>query len=266
MKHFALCAAVTGFTALLSHAAGAASDAELAACSAAFSAGPDLVKSGKLLAAKAELLRCAADPCPSTMRALCASDLQRLEERIPTVVFVAKDARGRDVANVRVSEAGKALAEQLDGRSIPVDPGAHTFRFVRGEHSVDVSVVVREGETARPIRASLGAPEAAKRARPARRTVETRPITWPIYVSAGVGVVATASFGYFGTRGLAARSDLNDCKGSCDAESVDRARTHFTIADASLVTAAVALGVSAVLYLTRPTERREIARGGRFVY
>jgi hypothetical protein len=246
---------------LLPQAARAASDAELAQCSAAFTAGPDLVKQGKLLAAKVELTRCAADPCPTSMRALCADDLRRLEERIPTVVFVAKNAAGEDVTDVRVSEAGRTVTQSLDGRSIPVDPGTHTFRFQSGGRSIDVSVVVHEGERARPINARFVSPAAASRPSPTRRIVETRPVTWPIWVTAGVGVVATASFGYFGTRGLMQRSELDDCKGSCDAESVDRARTHFTIADASLVTAAVAFGVSAVLYLARPTERRELTSG-----
>ena len=56
-----------------------------------------------------------------------------MDERGPrypaSVVPAAKDKKGRDIVDVKVSIDGKVVTETLDGKALPVDPGVHTFRF-----------------------------------------------------------------------------------------------------------------------------------------
>ena len=47
------------------------------------------------------------------------------------VAIHARDAEVLDIADVRVSVDGEAIAERLDGRALTVDPGSRTFRFVK---------------------------------------------------------------------------------------------------------------------------------------
>jgi hypothetical protein len=239
----------------------AAPPQDLATCGAAFSAAPDLAKNGKLLAARAQLSLCAADPCPGSMRPLCAEDLRHIDERIPTVVFVVKGPHGEDLLDVRVSENGAALAARVDGRTVSLDPGPHTFRF-EGSHgdAVDLPVVLHEGEKARAIAVTLGAPPASlgpaaqtPGPSPAPAATNGRPIPWAVYLAGAVTVAAGASFAYFGASGLSERSSLGGCKGTCSSSLVNQVTTHFTIADVSWVTGLVALAVTGVLYFTRPT-------------
>lgn len=241
------------------------------ACSAAFSNGPRLIKEGKFLEARAQLTSCAAAPCPDSMRPLCAEDLRSLEARIPSVVFVAKNAHGGDLVDVRVVENGRVLAERLDGKSVPLDPGVHTFDFERGGHSaVHVQVLVREGEAARPITAAF--PDAQPLASapppssPSADAAPRRPVPWTVYVAGGVTVLAGASFGFFGVRGLSERSDLASCKGACDHDAVSHARNDFTVADVSLAVGVVALAATAVLFFTRPDEPALAAARGTVAF
>jgi len=252
----------------------AAPDDALATCSAAFSAGPNLIKEGKLLAARSKLSFCMSDACPRSMRPLCAQDLARLDERIPTIVFVAKGARGEDLLDVRVLEATRVVAAALDGKAIALDPGPHRFRFERaGSQPLELSVIVREGEKMRAIEGILqdvgpSAAPAGQDSVPSNGVANSasppsagaRPIPWTVYAAGGVTLVAASSFGYFGGRGLAERADMSDCKGSCDPASVERTRTHFTVADISLAVGVAALAATAIFYFTRPTASQ--ARAG----
>ena len=41
----------------------------------------------------------------------------------------ARDAKGEDLTEVRLTIDGETVAERLDGRALTLDPGTHTFRF-----------------------------------------------------------------------------------------------------------------------------------------
>jgi hypothetical protein len=253
----------------LGEARGAPPSPDLAACSAAFSAAPDLAKSGKLLAARARLTLCAADPCPGSMRALCAEDLRHLQEQIPTVVFAAKGAHGEDLIEVHVTENGNRIAEKLDGVAVELDPGAHTFHFAdaKSGRSTDQTILVREGERARVVTVTLSelAQEHAQtdtnEAQPSGAT-QARPVPWTVFFAGAVTIAAAGSFGVFGGLGLSERSNLSGCKGFCSSGSVNQVSTNFTIADVSWITGLVALATTGVLYFTRPTLRATATRNG----
>ncbi len=244
-----------------------AAPADEDACAAAFSEGPALTKRGKLVLAREALSRCSVAPCPASMRRLCAADVRSLDDRIPTVVFIAKGERGEDLLDVRVTEKGRAIVDRLDGRSIPLDPGPHAFRFeLASGRFAEVAAVLHEGERARDIQVALGGapppagPSVALAPVPAAPAT-SRPLPWTVFAAGGLTVAAGATFGVFGIRGLVLRSELSGCKGECSPGSVARINTSYDIANASLIVAAGALALTAVLYFTRPAARPAVVAG-----
>src|SRR5262249_37200287 len=145
---------------------------------------------GKLRDARERFVLCARADCPSVVREDCETSLAQVDAKQPTVVVVARDATGHDLWDVRVYLDGLRLLDRLDGRSVPVDPGAHTFRYVAdGYGAVEESVVVREGERQRVLQVQLAlAQESA------------RPV--PAFALAGIAAVALGVGAYFGVRAL----------------------------------------------------------------
>ena len=105
-----------------------------------------LREQNKLLAARESLLVCASTSCPDEIREECARRVDGVSASIPSVVFEAKDASGKDLGDVRVTMDGRLLAAQLRGLSMPLDPGEHTFVFEAGGLPVITrSIIVVEG-------------------------------------------------------------------------------------------------------------------------
>jgi hypothetical protein len=98
-------------------------------CIAADTDGQALRLTGSLLAARKRLAVCAATSCPGIVRQDCLQRIAELDVAQPTVVFSATNGRGRPLVAVRVIVDGSAIAERLDGRPLPVDPGTHLFVF-----------------------------------------------------------------------------------------------------------------------------------------
>jgi hypothetical protein len=232
-------------------ASGATAADDKQDCGAAFSAAPDLTKAGRLLDARAALVKCASEVCPTNMRPLCADDLRHLEPQIPTIVLVAKTGKGQDVLDVRVTEDARPLVDRIDGRAVSLDPGSHRFRFERTNGlAVEVAAMLHEGEKGRTVTAVF--PDEASTQQPLRTDERTgRPIPWTVYVAAGVAVVATAGFATFGLRGISERSDLSSCQGTCTHDQVQQVRDSYLVANVSLGAAVVAAGIAVVLFLTR---------------
>src|SRR5688572_19314060 len=99
------------------------------ACIAAAGKGQAARKAGKLREARDNFIICGAESCPALVRHDCAQWNAELVPTLPTVVFGARDRSGRDLFDVTVSMDGEILVKQLDGKSVAVDPGKHTFRF-----------------------------------------------------------------------------------------------------------------------------------------
>lgn len=126
--------------------------ADVKSCVAAHEKGQQARAAGRLRDARDQFLICAADSCPGAVRTDCAKWADDLANRLPSLVLGAKDRSGRDLIDVRVTLDGSPLAEKLDGKSIVVDPGAHSLRFeTSGMPSVTQKILVKEGDRARAI-------------------------------------------------------------------------------------------------------------------
>jgi hypothetical protein len=135
-----------------------AARADVAKCVDANAHSQALRRDGKLAAAHAELLACAAASCPELVRDDCAARLDEVERAQPTILFDARDGDGHDLVAVKVTVDGQPLADRLDGKALRVDPGEHTFVFAaEGQPPVTQRLVLREAEKDRRERVVIGA-------------------------------------------------------------------------------------------------------------
>jgi hypothetical protein len=116
-------------------------------CIAADTDGQALRITGSLLRARKRLAVCAAASCPGIVREDCLQRIAELDVAQPTVVFSATNGRGRPLVAVRVIVDGTTIAERLDGRPLPVDPGTHLFVFeALGRVTAQMRLSFEEGE------------------------------------------------------------------------------------------------------------------------
>jgi hypothetical protein len=157
---------------------------------------------GKYRAARASFLACAQDGCPRVVLQSCTKWLREIDESAPTIVLGAKDERGDDLADVRVTLDGAPFTTHFDGKPVEVDTGEHAIRFERdGCVPVEERVLLRAGEKARVVSAVLrpinmpgASPPGASSAR--TPTWQTEPVMSPRHViSASMAVAALAAAG-----------------------------------------------------------------------
>jgi hypothetical protein len=224
-----------------------AADERQLRCLADSEAAQRLRLSGKLVGARERFVRCAHAECPPVVRQDCEGALAGVDAALPTVIVAARDAEGRDVRAVRVTVDGEPFAQALDGRSIPIDPGAHTFRYEsEGYVSVEQPVVVREAEKQRFLEVHL-VPT------PARQDSARAPLG--AYALAGVAAAALLVGSYFGVRALADYQSMQDRCGAlhdCTNDEAAAVRRRAVIADVSFGVALVTGAISAWLFLRRP--------------
>jgi hypothetical protein len=152
-----LCVAALSLVAASLVASAAHADPK-AACVEASSKAQRMRGAHQLLEARDQLRVCAAAACPAVVQSDCATWLEEVERAIPTVVLSAKDGAGNDVFDVTVSVDGAPLAGKLDGSALAMNPGPHTFHFVRADGTTtDRQVLVQEGQKAIAVEARLGA-------------------------------------------------------------------------------------------------------------
>lgn len=211
------------------------------------------------LAARELFGRCVDNACPEPIRVECGAFLAKLDENMPTVVLTAQDERGNDVRDAKVEVDGKPYLDALTGRATAVNPGSHTFAFVRPDGTrTSVTALILEGVKGRELvgrfgtvpsetSASGSASESPKSAASGRKTLA--------YVLGGAGVVALGAFGFFA---LSGKSELNElrknCAPSCSDAQASSVSTKYLLADLSLVAAAGLLGGGAYLYFTAPSD------------
>src|SRR5262249_28351238 len=160
---------------------------------------------------------------------------------------------------------GKVIATKLDGKSIEVDPGLHTFRFTHeGAPPLEEKLLVREGERSRLVSASWARPAAnapaapppAPGTAPFQRTLypqETsrvpgeRPIPATVWIAGGAGLVFTGAFVVLGLNGNSKKSSLTtSCSPFCSDSDVSGVRTRYILADVSLGLGLVSFVTAAV--------------------
>lgn len=132
--------------------AGAQASADVQECLTASEKGQQARAAGKLREARQHFVLCGAETCPSLVRHDCAQWNAELAQSLPSIVFGARDAEGRDLFDVVVTMDGEKLLDKLDGKAVAVDPGKHSFRFeAEGLPPVTEDVLVKEGERARVV-------------------------------------------------------------------------------------------------------------------
>ncbi|MDB5220620.1 MAG: hypothetical protein JWO86_8547 [Myxococcaceae bacterium] len=220
-------------------------------CVAASEKGQQLRSAGKLVEAREQLNVCGRTECPKLIQQDCTQWMSEVLASLPSVVPGAKDRKGRDVVQARLTIDGKVATETLDGKPIVVDPGVHSFVFeAKGPGAgpaVKEQVVVKPGEKNRIVIVTVATGDdvvaAASAGNGTREEAKSSP---PIaaYVLGGLGVVA---LGAAGVMGLLANSDAHDlrstCAPNCKQSDVDAIQTRYTIGG-------VTAGVGGALLIT----------------
>src|SRR4051812_10769995 len=208
------------------------------ACASAHEQAQVFRKRGRLLEARGKLQLCASEACPALARQDCGVWLVEVDDRVPTIVIAAKDARGAPTNAVKCALDGEALVEKLDSGTIPINPGAHTLRCESDGAVVEQSIAVVEGEKGRRVDLTFEAPApvpsvTASTPPPPVPSASTSasiapPLVPPpretplvVYGLAGLAAIGIGGFAYFGLTGLNDESNLRTtCHSSCNPSDV----------------------------------------------
>ena len=252
------------------------------ACASAHEQAQVFRRRGRLLEAKNKLELCANAACPLLARQDCGVWVVEVDERLPTIVIEARDARGQSTSAVRCTLDGERLVDGLDARAIAVNPGAHSLRCELADAVVDGGaapsseqpLAVVEGEKRRRVDVSFEPPKppevaptassatSSSRASPPSPSASTAlppdapPKRTPALALtlAGVTVVGVAGFAYFGLKGLSDENQLRgSCKPTCNPAEADAVRTKYHVADVSLGIGILAAGLAAWVYFRDPS-------------
>ncbi len=242
--------------------ARAAEPDEKTQCIGASDEGQQLRDDGYYKRARESFARCSRMTCPAIVRQECAQWLVDLEARAPTVVFDAKDDKGNDLVNVKVTVDDTVLTDKLDGLPTAIDGGAHVLRFESdGFAPVEERVVLVAGEKNRVVQVRFVASPATSPPPPPEPNAmaEAAPLSRvpsAAWIFAGLAVASFASETYFGLSGLGqynrdTGTGPNSCAGHCPASEKSSIQTQFAIADVSLGVGVVSAGL-AVYFFLRP--------------
>jgi hypothetical protein len=212
-------------------------------CITAYEQAQTLRKDGKFITAREQAMVCARDACPAILVKDCTRWIGELEASTGSVVCEAKTTNGKSVSDVRVTVDGRELTTRLDGRSLPIDPGKHTFHFERAGETFDETVLVREGEKNRRITATF--PE---------RAGDAPGLPTGFWVFGGISIVALGTATFFALDGMAKKDDLEACRPRCAPNDVDAMSASFTVADVALGAGVVAVAATIYLLLSRPKD------------
>lgn len=274
-KHIALAALTAASLGL----GGVAHADEKAVCISASEKAQSLRDDRKLLEAREQFLACARDVCPPAIKKDCADQVSDLVKRTPSVVFHAKDKNGQDLVTVKVTADGSVVTEQLDGRSIPLDPGVHHFKFESGGDAFEQQIVLAEGEHDRAVTANFGSrgleganpggtPSGGALVTPSHRGA---PVGAFVVGAAGLVAIGVGSVMY----GLAFSQKSTDegatgCKntGGCSQDEIDSIKTKLVVGDIVFYTGVAALAggiIWAIVHYTsggkESPARRPLRRG-----
>ncbi len=235
-------------------------------CATAYEQSQKTRKEGYLTASRNHLLVCADDACPAAMRSECIRWLGEVETAMPTVIVVAQDGSGNDVFDVAVTVDGTKVADKLDGKAIGVDPGVHTFRFVRaGSDAVEQKVLIREGEKRRTVTVKLGGaptPATGHEDPPPSKLDDGDHVPTTTWILGAFGVVAIGAGAGLWVVGKGQKSDLDEsCRptSSCTQDQVDASRRTLLFGDVAMGVGIVALTAAIIVYVVRPTKPSSVS-------
>lgn len=141
---------------MLSASPAFAGPGDVQQCVASSEKGQRARAAGKLREARESFLACATEHCPGLIRKDCNQWRDEISSALPTVVFGAHDKSGKDLFEVTVTMDNEVLTTKLDGKSVAVDPGPHTFKFeTAGLPAVTERLLVKEGEKSRVLNATF---------------------------------------------------------------------------------------------------------------
>lgn len=231
MVRVACCVGATG--AFICPSASAAAPPE--ACFKAYEQGQRLERDRQPLAARSEYTSCAA-LCPEPLRTDCKTWKDHTETQLARIVLRVAHVE----SDVRIFLDDEPIAPEARP-VVWVSPGSHELRASADGFSDQLQTLdLLEGEE-HPVVISLARVEAPV------ETSSVRPAPW---IALGAGAVGFAGFGYFGLSGLNKKSELDDCRTHCSAQSVDAARRDFLLADVSLLVGLIGTGIGVTLLLT----------------
>ena len=119
-------------------------------CIAANETAQDLRRDGKLREARKLLAECISPSCPGALRQDCVDQLSEVDSAMPAVVFEVKDESGADVTDATLTVDGLQVPDGMNGTPVPLNPGAHLFRFdCRGQLPLERRIVLLERERRR---------------------------------------------------------------------------------------------------------------------
>jgi hypothetical protein len=233
-------------------------------CAKAYERAQESRLDGRLRAAQEDLLACAQTACPAFIRNDCGKWLDEVRAQQPSVVFVAR-RNGGDVADVSVTCNNQLLADHLDGRPMPLDPGQQICRFeAAGALPALLELLIVEGQKGRLVEVNLAAiaPPPPRRPPPPPPPPSRGPAR---LVLASVAVLGVGGFVGLGASGLSAEHHLRDtCAPACADSEVQSVRTRYTLADISLGVGLASAAVAGYLFLSDGPERRvAVAVDGR---
>jgi hypothetical protein len=236
-------------------------------CLSSFSAGQARRREGKLIAARDELIRCSQPDCPQEIVAKCTPWLREVKAAIPTVIIVARDAQGVDLADVVIRIDGESLDPKLRGLPIELDPGPHRLVVKpKGHAKIEMPLVVVHSQKNRVVVAEVTPPKPTPPAppsppppRPLPDPVEQRPgsgISPWAWVGFGVGAAGLVAGTVTGALAIDKANELEDtCNGvECSTTHEDDFNEGARLAHASTATfviggAGVLFGIAALLWL-----------------
>jgi hypothetical protein len=257
-----------------------------ATCLDATSKGQRFKIAHKLVEAREQLLVCAAAACPSVVQADCATWLIEVERALPTVVISAKNDAGAFLVDVKVSVDGAPFASKLDGQSLPVNPGLHTFHFEGASGtSADRPIVVREGEKTQSVAVVLAAASVTPAAPPGGRAPDLASAPsdsgggassesgggtmWGGWKTAGwiVGGAGLVGIGVGAAFGVIAIEDKRnahcDANNVCDAGTASGIKSAANVSNVGWIAGGVLLAGGAALVLFAPRASHDAAAGLR---
>jgi hypothetical protein len=237
-----------------------AADAGAVDCAAAYESAQTERQAGHFRAASNQAMLCSQSTCNQAIVRECIALFESIQAEMPSMVFSARRADGGELTNVRIEMDGQPLLDQLDGKALALDPGAHTFKFfAEGFDPKEIQHTARVGDRNRLIEVVFGElPPPATGAAPGTgapppAAKSERGVPVASYVLAGVGVVGLGVFGYMRISGVQDYNELNQkCSPECDPSEVEPIRSKFQYSYIALGVGAAALAAATVVYFTVP--------------